>query len=334
MDGARAGAPQATQIADRWHLWHGLAGYVDKTVVRHRGCLRQPSAPEADQAISGEQATTSDDITPPKQTPTAHELKIVTRTKERHAAITALHEQGYSISAIARALNLERPTVRRFATAASLEELLAKTLERASVLDPFEPYLQQRIAEGCHNAAQLTRELKTLGYTGSGQAVRRYVQPLRATLPPPAPGSPGPYQPPPPPPDPPAARKITRWLLTHPDHRTEDETLQLKDVLARCEHLDHLAGHITEFAKLMTTLTGDRDHLAAWMNAVEADDLPDLRSFTTGLRRDLDAVVSGLTMPHSSGPVEGIVNKIKAIKRQMFGRANFDLLKIRVLHAL
>ena len=69
------------------------------------------------------------------------------------------------------------------------------------------------------------------------------------------------------------------------------------------------------------------------MAAVDADDQPDLRSFTAGLRRDHHAVVNGLTLPYSSGPVEGHVNRIKMIKRQMYGRANLDLLRKRVLLA-
>ncbi|MBG0566961.1 transposase, partial [Actinoplanes aureus] len=57
------------------------------------------------------------------------------------------------------------------------------------------------------------------------------------------------------------------------------------------------------------------------------------QSFTAGLRRDHDAVVNGLTMPYSSGVVEGHVNRIKMIKRQMYGRANLDLLRKRILLA-
>jgi transposase len=79
-------------------------------------------------------------------------------------------------------------------------------------------------------------------------------------------------------------------------------------------------------------LTGRHgEHLDAWITAVEADDQPDLHSFAHGLARDYDAVRNGLTLPHSSGPVEGHVNRIKMIKRQMYGRANFDLLRKRVL---
>jgi transposase len=72
-------------------------------------------------------------------------------------------------------------------------------------------------------------------------------------------------------------------------------------------------------------------HLEEWMAAVCADGLPDLHSFVTGLRRDFDAVTAGLTLPHSSGKVEGHVNRIKMIKRQMYGRAKPDLLRKRIL---
>jgi transposase len=71
--------------------------------------------------------------------------------------------------------------------------------------------------------------------------------------------------------------------------------------------------------------------LDRWMTAVQADDLPELHSFVTGLRRDYDAARAGLTLPHSSGKVEGHVNRIKMLKRQMYGRANPDLLRKRIL---
>ena len=80
---------------------------------------------------------------------------------------------------------------------------------------------------------------------------------------------------------------------------------------------------------MMTSRHGER--LTEWMAAVDADDLPHLHSFTRGIRRDLHAVVNGLTLPHSSGAVEGNVCRVKAIKRRMFGRANLDLLRKMVL---
>jgi transposase len=82
---------------------------------------------------------------------------------------------------------------------------------------------------------------------------------------------------------------------------------------------------------MLTGRHGDR--LDSWMTAVEADDLPQLHRFDRGLKSDYDAVRNGLTLPHSSGAGEGNVNRIKMIKRQMYGRANFDLLRKRTLHA-
>ena len=107
--------------------------------------------------------------------------------------------------------------------------------------------------------------------------------------------------------------------------------LRLKEVRAACPHLDALADHVSGFAEMMTGRHGER--LDTWIAAVEADDQPDLHPFVTGLRRDYAAVRNGLTLPHSSGAVEGSVNRIKMIKRQMYGRANLDLLRKRVLLA-
>jgi transposase len=83
---------------------------------------------------------------------------------------------------------------------------------------------------------------------------------------------------------------------------------------------------------MIKDLSGDENTLTKWIGAVDAD-LPALRSFTTGLRRDLDAVVAGLTMRHNSGAVEGTVNRIKQLKAAMYGRAKPDLLRKLILLA-
>ena len=133
-------------------------------------------------------------------------------------------------------------------------------------------------------------------------------------------------------PAPPKARKVASWILRDPESLDHDEKAKLSQARQRCPHLDALAGHVTEFAKILTGLYGRR--LDDWITAVEADDQPDLHSFARGLRHDYDAVRNGLTLPWNSGTVEGTVNKIKMIKRQMYGRASFPLLRNRVLAAL
>jgi transposase len=116
-----------------------------------------------------------------------------------------------------------------------------------------------------------------------------------------------------------------------PDTLDADGQLQRKQVLACCPYLDALAGHVSAFAGMLTGLGGDR--LDDWIAKVEADQPSNLRSFAAGLKRDLAAVVNGLTLPYSSGAVEGAVNRIKMLKRQTYGRAMLDLLRKRVLLA-
>ncbi len=122
---------------------------------------------------------------------------------------------------------------------------------------------------------------------------------------------------------------MTGWLTRHPDRLTDDQAQRLKEILARCPALDRTAYHVRAFAELMNDRQGCG--LGQWMAKVKGDDLPALHTFVTGLRQDLEAVVAGLSLSYSSGAVEGHNNKIKMLKRQMFGRANFDLLRKRVL---
>jgi transposase len=113
-------------------------------------------------------------------------------------------------------------------------------------------------------------------------------------------------------------------------HNTRDQQM-LTEIRAHCAQLDRLAGYVTSFAKMMTRRTGERD-LAAWLERVEADGQPELHTFAAGIRQDLAAVTAGLTLPYSSGATEGNVNRLKALKRQMYGRASLDLLRKRVIH--
>ena len=123
---------------------------------------------------------------------------------------------------------------------------------------------------------------------------------------------------------------MTRWITSHPEHLTDAHAAKLNDITTRSQPLGTLAEHVTAFAQIMTARTGAQD-LQEWIAAAERSELPHLASFARGLRRDQDAVTNGLTLPHSSGAVEGNVTKIKALKRQMYGRANLDLLRKRIL---
>jgi transposase len=257
------------------------------------------------------------------------ERVLVSRTLERHAAVHDLLQAGHSQREAAEILGLDPSTVSRFAREPDPAALLVKATSRDSKLDPFKHYIAQRWNQGITDAAVLHAELAaTQGWSGSVQAVRRYVRQFRTADGRTKAGRAG--QPAPAAPPPPKTRQITRWLLTSPGRLDADDQAQLAAVTASCPHLDALARHIRSFAEMMTRRQGLLA-LEDWLTRVEADDQPQLHSFASGIRRDQQGVTAGLALPYSSAAMEGNVNKIKMIKRQMYGRAGFDLLRKRVI---
>ena len=249
--------------------------------------------------------------------PTGH--RFAERTHAKHATIHALLAAGHSKRSVARQLGMTLNTILRFFRATTPEEMFTGQWQsRATRLDDYKPYLDQRRQEGCTNAWKLWRETKEQGYPRGYTSVRDYVsRTLR--------GKPQPVGP-----RPPSARAVTRWILTHPDALSEGDRLQLKAALANCPELTALAEHVRSFAHMLTHL--QRHRLSEWIEAASATtELPSLRHFAQHLIRDLDAVTAGLTLPWNSGVVEGHVNRIKMLKRQMPGRAGFELLRKRVL---
>lgn len=150
--GARLGAPQAEQVADRYHLWANLGQAVEKTVNAHRSNLAGPSP--------GDTGTLAGPEAEPEIVQPSRELKIVIRLREQHAAAHDLWAQGMSKAAIGRKLGLHRATVRKLVDARSADDVVAKSLQRAHIVDPYVGYLHQRWNEGVRNAAQLHREIR------------------------------------------------------------------------------------------------------------------------------------------------------------------------------
>jgi transposase len=295
-------------------------------VAAHHHCLRAAATAQAGPAVLEPAALVV--AAGPAAPPPERARRLAERTRARYAEVQDRLARGLSRAAAARELNLDIQTVRRFADASCVEELLGKAEHRSTRLDPYIDLVNQRWNEGVTNAQTITAELRALGFKGDAQTVRRYLKPFR---PPGAGRDPHRRMQAPAVPAVPKPRTISRALLTHPDHLSEDDALIVKNATAGCAHLERLQLHVRSFAKIMARRRGGE--LPAWLEAVEADDLPELRSLAAGMRRDLPAVINGLTLEHSSGAVEGNVTRIKRIKRDGYGRANFDLLRAQILVA-
>ncbi|MFJ4094178.1 ISL3 family transposase [Kitasatospora sp. NPDC089913] len=301
-------APDAQEVADRWHLLQNLSAAVEKTCHQHRACLRK----RADE----------DDPPPPPvidlPPPELPRTRMVERTRHRYEDVHRLLGQGWTISAIARHLGLDRKTGRKFKTT-DLDLLLGSARERRppGLLEPFKPYLNSRFTAGCTSGTRLFQKIRERGYRGSVQAVRKHLAALRT-------GTAEPVRA-----DIPNPRRTISWIMRPRDTLTDDEEEWLLNVRLACPDTARACDLARTFHDLVSKLRGN--FLVEWIRQAEQNSPAPMRFFASFLCQDLDAVTAGLTLHWSSGIVEGNVNRVKTIKRAMYGRASFRLLRIRIL---
>jgi transposase len=324
---ARDAAPTAVQVADRFHLMQNLAEAAGKTVV---ACLAELNPAARDPQDPPSPAGPAPAPGPPAEPDGSRDAdgrprRVVARHRERYAAVQGLLAKGCTIAGIAASLRISPATAARFAHADSIEELLVKATSRTSILDQYKPYLGQRWNDGIHTAAVLHQEIRAQGWTGSLMTVERYLRQFRTadgrdrqtrTRPQhTAPDTPRPKP-----------RQVTRWIMTRPGRLDPAAAASLAKLLQASPRLAVTAARVRSFAAIMTSRQG-LFYLEDWLTQVENDDQPELHSFVRGIRRDQEAVTAGLALDYSSGPLEGRNCKTKHIKRLMYGRANFDLLR-------
>jgi transposase len=242
----------------------------------------------------------------------------------RYQQVMALRKLGFSQTAIADRIGIGHATVSRWLECGMFPEQQPRP--RKTALEPHLPFLYERWEAGCHNIAQLYRELVARGYTQSYHSV--YEQLVRSL---------------------PQGRKNARTsdLLPRPPvlarqaaflflHRPEALEGEEQETLALLRSLhpevDQAYELLQQFAHMLRTRTGEQ--LDNWLQRVRTSKIRELQGFVAGVERDKAAVGAGLTLPQNNGVVEGNVNQLKLIKRMMYGRARFALLRQRVLHAL
>ena len=325
-DGARQGAPSAVQVADRWHLLRNLGDAVRAVADRQHAAVRRTAKQVSEQlAVSAAVVPTA---TPGSIEPTAAVRRSQAsraRRQARYEDAARLHVAGASISRIAAQLGADRKTVRRWLRAGRAP--LWRKPPRAGVLASYRDHLEQRWTEGCRNAARLWRELVQLGFPGRPGTVRRWAGQRRRGEPQGTAGASGSSvhvatgQPP-------SAWHVARMLMADADALPEAERAFVSALLTQVPDLaDGFA-----VAKRMNLLLRKKGEESLGQVLDDAAGTL-LAEFAAGLRRDLAAVQAALDLPWTTSPAEGQINRLKMLKRTMYGRAGFQLLRARVLHA-
>jgi transposase len=331
--GAALGAPKATQVADRFHLVHNLIEAFERGLDCQHALLAEVGKTSAAAIVPAQSIDPGDQPAAPPPAPSRREQRHQQsrdRRKARYDQVKQLQAQGVSLRQIARQLRLNSHTVQRYAHAPQFPEH-ASYPAGPKTLDEFMADLKQRWEQGCHNAVRLHRELQERGFGGSIHMVRRQLaawrQPPQRQV---TQRAPSPWRP--------SARAVG-WLLlkeqksgaaTSQADLTARERVFLAALHQKWPQLAENVWMIHEFSRVLAQ--DDPAHLQAWVDlASEPSILRPIRQFAKNLRRDWDAVVQAVRQPWSNGQVEGQVNRLKMIKRQMYGRANFDLLRARVL---
>lgn len=314
-DGVRCGAPDAVQVADRWHLLRNLGGALARALDRHHRDLRAAAAAvwDTDTAQTAPVASLVPAIEP--HGPDRHAAR-----RARCNEALALHGQGWPVRRIARALGADRKTVRGWLRSGEFPTWRHRP--RGSAVDRHAEHLNRRWGEGCRNAAQLWREIQGQGFRGRLRTVQRWVSSRRGADPAAPSVGRAPSWPTP-------SKHRAAWLVVaDPERLDATEQRFVEALLARSPDLAGLVSLARRFSAMVRRQQAEL--LDGWLAAAKGSALA---GFADGIKRDLDAVRAALTLPWSTGPVEGQISYLKTIKRTMCGRASFELLRHRVLHA-
>ncbi len=328
-EGIRNGAPNAVQVADRWHLLKNLRESGRRFLMREHKLLQ-----EAVGHLAKTEAGTDGLWSWRRRISLSSHSKNINKEEERRSLyhrVRELHKKGLSERAIARVVNLHRATIRRFIHAEEYPYKANRAL-RPSMLDPYVDYLEKRLREGCWNGEQLWREIKERGYPGGTKMVRRYVfarrketnqsvqpdetakaeQEIKVPLPVPS------------------VEQVSWWIILESDKLKPDEKEFIESLTEVSDQVRELSSFSHEFVKIIKEK--DENLFADWLRQAQNSQVKEIKNFALGIGKDEESVRQAVISEWSNGQTEGQVNRLKTIKRQMYGRTNFDLLRARVLY--
>jgi transposase len=328
--GAKAGAPDAIQVADRWHLLKNLGDALKRMLNAYNRELRLAAkdialaerAQETKQLekeqhqpkyVAKEKTALDNDASPAKPRISKHHLNFL--------EVKKLKEKGNSINSIRRHTGLHKQTIKRYLQYEEYPEPVSVSTYNIEIKD-YEEHIQKRWKEGERNGKQLWREIKEQGFTGSFQSVYRLINnyprnPGKEKLPPPIKIKAW------------SARRVSVLLGRDIDTLKEDEQMYLKAFIKHCPDASEANTLALQFKEMTNKLKTEM--LDPWIEKAKTSGIVALENFAAGLKNDYAAVKNAVSLKWSNGQVEGQVNRLKTIKRQMYGRASFHLLRKRVL---
>ena len=332
--GITLGAPLARQVADRWHLLKNLGEAVERMFQRVRAELVRLAIPTTAQNQHSLSHTTTGtaSLRRPSVAERLAQHQDRTHRLAHYHSVRQLADQGVPLLQIAGRLSLARGTVRKYARATAFPER-AKHPAQPSIIDRYAHYLQQRLEAGCWNASQLWREIQADGYGGTYRQVARWVH-LRRLVPAASMRKQAAFrggltsttaQP--------AvklasARQLT-WLLLRPSSEHTPEEAVMYAQITEDATVRQAQALVHQFQEMMRERTPEP--LIEWIAACEQSGITELQTFAVGLAREEASIRAALSEEWSTGQVEGQITRLKLVKRQMYGRAKFDLLRQRVL---
>jgi transposase len=347
--GASEGAPAAQHVADRWHILKNLREVLERLLGRvHTQLKHRYEASIGPARPRGKQRRTK------KERMEAEMARL--QRESRYEQVVNFYRQGTPILRIAEELHMSRTTVRKFVVAEAFPEP-SSTLRSKSILDPYVPYLRQRLMQGPVNASQLWRDLQAQGFSGGYKVIARWLQEqgwqlrkgrssqarkmvetprefptpekpspqeqdLLASISPPSPATLV---------EPLESPRHLVWLFLQDATRLGKPEQQMLSFIRQEPVVDLAYTLAQQFVHLL------REHrveeLESWLSTCMSSGLSELETFASGLRKELSALQAAVRLPYSNGPVEGHVNRLKLIKRSMYNRGSFDLLRRRVLYS-
>ncbi len=321
---ANKGAPQAQQVADRWHLLVNLSEVIEKWLERHRKLLKDSGSNNSTQAetVAGSGVI----ITPHRKASNCFERQQLIKLENRERRF-AQYKKAKELRAKGLSWNLVAAEVGKgSSTLIHWFRDGVPNKDRKGILDPYKAYLKKRLNEGCQNGLQLHREIELQGFKGTAVVVQGYLALLRKgmvsdsqgknTL-----GKPKDYTP----------REGVLLFTREAKLLSEIEKGRLEHLIQNCDEARLCYELSRGFINMIHNADGA--FFDKWLAKAEASSIKEFKQFAKSIRRDASAVRAGIELPWSNGMVEGKVNKLKLIKRMMYGRASFDLLKKRVLLA-